>query len=66
MFDGLNKFGLGVKYGIIGLVGGAIGAVMMNVFGQGSSLNTYFVFPVAGAIGGYIGGRMRQKSGKED
>lgn len=66
MFDGLNKFGLGVKYAIIGLIGGIIGAGLMWFFGRESDLNTYIVFPLAGAVGGYVGGRIRQKSGKED
>jgi uncharacterized membrane protein YeaQ/YmgE (transglycosylase-associated protein family) len=66
MMDGLNKYGLGVKYAIIGLVGGAIGAVLVAVFGQESGSNSFLIFPIAGAVGGYVGGRLRQKRGKED
>jgi hypothetical protein len=66
MMDGLNKYGLGVKYAIIGLVGGAIGGALVAIFGQESGATNFLIFPIAGAVGGYVGGRLRQKRGKED
>jgi hypothetical protein len=66
MFQRLNKYGLGVKYAVIGLVGGAAAALLMKVFGQATASTTYFVFPLAGAVGGYIGGRIRQNRGDKD
>jgi len=67
MFDKLDKFGLPIKYGVMGFVGGIIGAVLSQALqlndGGSSSILGY---PIAGAVGGAIGGWLRQRGGKQN
>ncbi len=67
MFYFLNQFGLPVKYAIFGFVGGIGGVYLINTFGAGSTATTnYIVTPIAAAVGGAIGGWIRQRKGKRD
>jgi len=64
MLDGLNKFGLPAKYGIVGFIAGILGsfiAQMLNV--HDGDLSSYLVTMIATGIGGTIGGWIRQRRG---
>lgn len=65
MFDFLNKFGLPLKYAIIGAVGAVIGIALAGLLGMNIALS-YIGAAVAGSVGGGIGGWMRQRKGKTD
>ncbi len=67
MFDFLNKLGLPLKYAIIGLIGGVLVVFLSRTLGLGSALlQDYTTIPLASALGGAIGGWMRQRKGKVD
>ena len=62
-----NKLGLPVKYAIFGFVGGIMAVFLVNTFGEGSSETiNYTITPIATAVGGAIGGWLRQRKGKVD
>lgn len=66
MLDGLNTYGLPVKYGIVGFFAGILGAFLSEILGFNSSGFSSFVsMPIAAAIGGAIGGWFRQRRGKK-
>lgn len=65
MLDGLNRYGLPTKYGVVGFFAGIIGAFLSEMLGfTDAGLSTYMTTPIATAIGGAIGGWLRQRSGK--
>ena len=64
MFDFLNKFGLPVKYAIMGAVGGVLGVFLANAFDFSNDAISYTMTPIVTAIGGAIGGWLRQRKGK--
>ncbi len=47
MLDGLNKYGLPIKYGIIGFFGGIIGIFPSNMLGYSDGGTTYIMTPIA-------------------
>lgn len=64
MLDGLNKYGLPAKYGIVGFIVGILGsfiAQMLNV--HGGDVSSYLTTMIATGIGGAIGGWIRQRRG---
>lgn len=65
MLDGLNKYGLPVKYGIVGFIAGIGGALLSDLMGYGGGLGIYIQTPVAAGVGGAIGGWLRQRKGKK-
>ncbi len=62
MFDFLNKYGLPVKYAVIGLLGGVLWLIIANIIGYEThnQVAGLIAFTVGGAIGGYI----RKRRGK--
>jgi len=67
MFDSLNKFGLPTKYGVMGFVGGIIWAALSQALEMNDGGTSYYLgYPIAGTIGGAIGGWLRQRSGKQN
>ena len=64
MLDGLNKYGLPIKYGIMGFVGGIIGAFLSSMLGFSDGNTIYISSPIATGIGGAIGGWIRKRQGK--
>jgi hypothetical protein len=65
-FDRLNPYGLPVKYGVIGFIGGVIAVLLMIVFGLSEGNSFHITTPVATGIGGMIGGWIRQRRGKSN
>lgn len=63
MFDQLNRFGLPVKYAIFGLIAGILWLAGSAVIGYSSDSGPIAML-IAFAGGGYIGGWLRQRSGK--
>ena len=67
MFNSLNKYGLPTKYAIIGLIGGIIGAFISQAMELNDGGISYIIgVPVAGLVGGAIGGWFRKRSGKSN
>jgi len=66
MFDFLNRFGLPVKYAILSFFGVILGIFIANTFGYGNNTINYISTPIAGAVGGAIGGWLRQRKGRTD
>lgn len=64
MYDGLNKFGLPVKYAILCCSGGIAVVFLANLFGVNQGGATYLNTAIATGIGGAIGGWIRQRKGK--
>lgn len=64
MLDGLNKYGLPVKYGIFGFFGCIIGMFLSNRLGITDGGSSYIMVAIAGGIGGAVGGWIRQRKGK--
>ncbi len=65
MLNGLNTFGLPVKYGVIGLFGCPVGMFLANMLGITSGGSNYLLVAIAGGIGGAVGGWLRQRQGKQ-
>ena len=65
MFDQLNQYGLPAKYGILGFLGGIVGASISDLLGFGSGLSLYVTTPIAAGIGGLVGGWLRQRRGEQ-
>ena len=65
MFDGLNRYGLPRKYAVIGFCGGVLAAVAWFVLGQTNDPINFVVTPLATALGGYVGGIIRERRGKQ-
>ncbi len=63
MSNGINKYGLSVKYGLFGLLGAPFGLFVANMLGITSSTTNYLMVAIAGGIGGAIGGWIRQGKG---
>ncbi len=59
-----NRFGLSLKYGVIGFFGAPIGLFLASLFGLTSASTSYFILAIGGGIGGAVGGWIRQRSGK--
>ncbi|WP_415406505.1 hypothetical protein ACLHDG_12125 [Sulfurovum sp. CS9] len=66
MFDFLNRFGLPVKYAVLCFAGGFLGVFLAKTFGYGSDTINYISTPIAAAVGGAIGGWLRQRKGRTD
>ena len=64
MFDFLNRFGLPIKYAVLSFFGVIFGVFLAKFFGY-DTMN-YISTPIAGAVGGAIGGWLRQRKGKID
>lgn len=62
MFDFLNRFGLPVKYALAGVLGGLIWLLVANLAGLAHGGVATLI---ALAIGGYVGGMIRKRQGKE-
>ncbi len=65
MLDGLNKFGLPVKYAILCAFGGVISVFAANMLGYNHGGATYISTVIATGVGGAIGGWIRQRKGKK-
>jgi hypothetical protein len=65
MLDGLNRFGLPVKYGVIGLLGCPVGMFLASMLGITSGGTSYLMAAIAGGIGGAVGGWLRQRKGMQ-
>ncbi len=63
MFDQLDKFGLPIKYAIVGFFAGILGAVPGHILGLFDNPATAWSTPIATAVGGAIGGFIREKRG---
>ncbi len=63
MFKFLDKYGLPVKYAIIGFFGGVIWLVIAYLIQYQSAAGPLATL-VALAVGGFVGGFIRQKMGK--
>ncbi len=64
MFSSLDKFGLPVKYAVIGAFGGVIAAAAFYLFGLADEDYSPVATIVGCAAGGAIGGWIRQRRGK--
>jgi len=64
MFNSLNKLGLPVKYAILCGIGAALGIIIFGALGFSDGTFTPLNALVAGAVGGAIGGWIRQRQGK--
>ncbi|MBW1636559.1 MAG: hypothetical protein JRC87_05130 [Deltaproteobacteria bacterium] len=65
MLDFLNRFGLPVKYAIIGAVSVTAGVFFAGILGMNIAMS-YFSAAISGAAGGAIGGWIRQRKGKSN
>ncbi len=65
MLDGLNKFGLPLKYAVLCSIGGIATVFLANTFGFNRGGATYLSTLIATAIGGAVGGWIRQRKGKK-
>ena len=63
MFNFLNRLGLPVKYAILSFSGALLGVFLAKTFGYSGMIN-YISTPIAAAIGGAIGGWLRQRKGR--
>lgn len=66
MMEKLNALGLPIKYAILVMAGTTIANPIIYYAGLYSSPDTAVTTPLVGAIGGYLGGYFRQKSGHID
>jgi len=62
MFDFLNRFGLPVKYAVIGFFAGLLGILIAHLIGF--RLQQPWAGVVGVSLGGLIGGYVRQRRGK--
>lgn len=62
MFDFLNRFGLPVKYAVIGLLGGVLGLTIAFLIGY--RIEAPWASLLGIALGGAIGGYIRQRRGR--
>ena len=65
MLDGLNRYGLPVKYGVLGFVGCLIGVFLYNMSGLGNGSINYIMAAIAGGVGGAVGGWIRRRKGRK-
>jgi hypothetical protein len=65
MLDGLNKYGLPVKYGVLCAFGGIIATFLANMFGYNQGGTSYLSSAIAAGVGGAVGGWIRQSKGKK-
>jgi hypothetical protein len=63
MFSALDRYGLPVKYAIIGFVAGVIWLLVRGVFGFESDSGPVMML-AAFTIGGLAGGWLRKRAGK--
>ena len=57
-----KKKNLPLRYAILGIIGGLIGAFISIKFGYASNPDTiYLTAPISGAVGGFIGGLILKK-----
>ncbi len=56
MLDGLNKYGLPLKYAILCAFGGVISVFLANMLGYNHGGATYISAVIATGVGGAIGG----------
>ena len=66
MFNFLNRFGLPVKYAVLSFCGVIFGVFLAKTFGYDNGTINYISTPIAGAVGGAIGGWLRQRKGRTD
>jgi len=64
MFNGLDKFGMPIKFGVIGLLGCPFAMFLANILGITSGESSYLMAAISGGIGGSVGGWLRQRKGK--
>ncbi len=64
MLNGLNKFGLPVKYGLVACLGCPAGLFLANMLGITNGSTSYLMAAIAGGIGGAVGGWLRKRQGK--
>ncbi len=66
MLDGLNPYGLPVKYSIVGIGAGLLGGFFASILGFSPTppLTAALTGGFGGAIGGAVGGWIRQRQGK--
>ncbi len=65
MLNGLNKFGLPVKYAILCSGGGITAVFLADMFGVNRGGATYISTMIATAVGGAVGGWIRQRKAKK-
>ncbi len=63
MFNVLDKFGMPIKFGVIGLLGCPFGMLLANIIGLSNGGSSYLMAAISGGIGGSIGGWLRQRKG---
>ena len=63
MFNGLDRFGLPIKYALLGLFGGGVALAVAVVLGWQAGENVVGTL-IALAAGGYIGGMIRRRQGR--
>jgi len=65
MLDGLNKYGLPIKYAVLCMSGGLAVIFLADVFGINKGDATYLSAAIATGAGGAMGGWLRQRKGKK-
>lgn len=63
MFRALDRFGLPVKYALMGVIGGVIWLIIAKLINYQSALGVFGTLASL-AVGGFIGGYIRQRMGK--
>jgi NADPH-dependent curcumin reductase CurA len=66
MLDGLNKYGLPIKYAVLCMTGGIAVVFLANMFGLNKGGATYLSAAIATGAGGALGGLIRQSKGKKN
>jgi divalent metal cation (Fe/Co/Zn/Cd) transporter len=63
MFNGLDRFGLPIKYALLALFGGGVALAVAVVLGWQAGDNVVGTL-IALAVGGYVGGMIRKRQGR--
>jgi hypothetical protein len=63
MLERLNRLGLPTKYAIVGFFGGLIGSLISWAVGLTDDVS-YVAIPLGTALGGAVGGWLRQRRGR--
>lgn len=66
MFNGLDRFGLPIKYSLLALLGGGAALAVAVALGWQYGDNNVAGTLIALAVGGYVGGLIRRRQGKTE
>ena len=66
MFDQINQLALPVKYAVLLMAVTSVATPIFYFAGLYSSADSAVLAPLAGGVGGYIGGLIRQSLGREN